>query len=62
MFDWALNTPLYFEIESHNIEIDTSYLNNLSEVFFKKKIQNCWNIRRRMFTAERDLSTVSLAT
>ena len=35
-----------------NIEIGTSCLSSLSEVFFKKKFLNSWNIQRRISTRE----------
>ena len=37
IFNLALNTPLYFELQSPNIEIGTSCLSNLSGVFFEEK-------------------------
>ena len=48
-------------MQSHNIEIGTSYLSSLSEVFFKKQYLNSWSIIRRISIAESDLIKVSPA-
>ena len=62
MFNWVLNTPLFFEMYIHNIEIGTSCLDSFSKALFKKKFQNSWSIQKRIFTAENDLSKATPAT
>ena len=54
MFNQERSTPLYFEMQNHNIEIGTSYLSILSEVFLKKKCLNSWSIQKRIFTTQND--------
>ena len=44
VFNLVLNTPLYFKMQIHNVEIGTSCFSSLSEVFFKKKCLNSWGI------------------